>query len=74
MIGGGTPMTEVTPILGPALAEAQGSLSTWLLDKFGRVPQPGEVYREGSLEFVVRRIRRGKIFEVAVHQLDAAKP
>ena len=34
MIGGGTPMPEVTPVLGPELAEAQGSLSTWLLDKF----------------------------------------
>lgn len=73
MMGGGTPMSEVTPILGPELAEAQGSLSTWLLDKFGRVPRPGEAYREGSLEFVVRRIRRGKIFEVAVHPLGAAK-
>ncbi|MHB8972468.1 MAG: hemolysin family protein [Pirellulaceae bacterium] len=74
MIGGGTPMSEVTPILGPALGEAQGSLSTWLLDKFGRVPRPGDVYRAGSLEFVVRRIRRGKIFEVAVHQGGTAKP
>jgi CBS domain containing-hemolysin-like protein len=72
MLGGGTPMSEVIPILGPELAAARGSLSTWLLDKFGRVPRPGDVYREGSLEFTVRRIRRGKIFEVAVHQRKVA--
>ncbi|MHB8866560.1 MAG: CBS domain-containing protein, partial [Pirellulaceae bacterium] len=72
MIGGGTPMSEIASIIGPDLSAAGGSLSTWLLDKFGRMPRPGDVYREGSLEFLVRRIRRGKIFEVAVNQRAVA--
>jgi putative hemolysin len=68
MIGGGTPMTEVARLLGRELPETTGTLSAWLIKRFGKVPRPGETYREGSTEFTARRIRRGKIFEVAMRQ------
>ena len=68
MIGGGTPMTEVARLLGRELPETTGTLSAWLVKRLGKVPRPGEAYREGSTEFTARRIRRGKIFEVAMRQ------
>ncbi|MEX1228724.1 MAG: hemolysin family protein [Planctomycetaceae bacterium] len=68
MIGGGTPMSEVSQRLTGISADAGGTVSSWLLHRFDRAPNPGESYREGNFEFIVRRIRRGKIFEVAVYQ------
>jgi CBS domain containing-hemolysin-like protein len=66
MLGGGTPMSEVETQLGQDFSKARENLSAWLLQKFGRVPKPGESFRDGQVEFIIRRIRRGKIFEVAV--------
>jgi CBS domain containing-hemolysin-like protein len=68
MLGGGTPMTEVATLLGRPFSKGTETLSAWLLQKFSRVPRPGESLHDGPFEFVVRRIRRGKIFEVAVHR------
>lgn len=66
MIGGGVPVAEVARRLGLTLADAQGSTSAWLIRRFGRVPRPNEVHREGGAAFTIRRTRRGSIFEVAV--------
>jgi CBS domain containing-hemolysin-like protein len=66
MVGGGTPMSEIVQRLGGSVPQASGTLSAWLLDRFGRVPRPGESWREGPYEFIVRRTRRGKIFEAAI--------
>jgi len=66
MIGGGTPMAEVAQRLDQPFTDIGGTLSAWLLQKFGRVPQAGDIHHEGRFDFVVRRIRRRKIFEVAV--------
>lgn len=68
MIGGGTPIADVAQKLGLELPTAAGTVSAWLLQKFERIPRPGEAFRSGTHEFVVRRIRRGKVFEAAVHR------
>ncbi|MDA0834722.1 MAG: hemolysin family protein [Planctomycetota bacterium] len=68
MIGGGTTMSEVAQLLEGLPLEVTGTVSSWLLTRFNRAPNPGESYREGHYEFIVRRIRRGKIFEVAVYR------
>lgn len=65
MLGGGTPMSELAAMLSIEFPGSPQNLSAYLTEKFGRTPLPGESYREGSYEFVVRRTRRGKIFEVA---------
>jgi len=66
MIGGGTPMSRVVSELQLAIPNPTGSVSAWLLQKFGRVPKPGDQIQDGGVVFTVRRVRRGKIFEVAV--------
>jgi len=66
MIGGGTPMTQVVSELQLAIPNPTGSVSAWLLQRFGRVPKPGDQIEDGGVVFTVRRVRRGKIFEVAV--------
>jgi putative hemolysin len=66
MVGGGVPVLELASRVGVTLADPRGDLSTWLIGRISRIPRPGEVHREGGLEFMIRRIRRGKIFEVAV--------
>lgn len=60
------------PAPAVALRGAQGSVAAWLATKLQatlgptRMPAPGDVVHEAGLEFTVRRVRRGKIFEAAV--------
>lgn len=72
MVGGGVTLAELRSRTGISLAEAAGTLSGWLMQRFNRLPRPGEVHHEGGAEFVIRRIRRGKVFEVAVSSAPAA--
>ncbi len=72
MIGGGVPMAEVATLLDQVFAEPKETLSAWLLRKLGRVPRPGESVREGQIEFIVRRTRRGQVFEVAAYKRPKA--
>jgi putative hemolysin len=66
MVGGGVPMPSLAEKLNINLGDASGNLSKWIIDRFGRMPRVGEVHREAGLEFMIRRIRRGKVFEVAI--------
>jgi putative hemolysin len=66
MVGGGVPISEFQKVVNAELSNAGGTVSSWFAERLGRVPHAGESYREGNLEFVARRTRRGKVFEVAV--------
>jgi putative hemolysin len=66
MVGGGVPVQELADRLGLALPGASGTTSAWLLQQFGRTPRSPESLRVDGAEFAVRRVRRGKVFEVAV--------
>lgn len=70
MVGGGVPVAELAGKLGLSLPEPQGTTSGWLIRRFGRVPKPSEAFRVDGAEFMVRRTRRGKIFEVSVTRLS----
>jgi len=70
MVGGGAPAADVLTRIGQPLDGAQGTLSSWLLARLASPPQPGAIHRAGGYEFVVRRVRRGRIFEVSIQ----AKP
>ncbi len=74
MIGGGTPMSQVASKLQLAVPNEMGSVSAWLLQRCGRVPKPGDQIQEGGIVFTVRRVRRGKIFEVAVSREEQSTP
>ena len=69
MIGGGVHMSEVCQQTGFALPATQETVSAWLGQRLGQVPRPGDVYREAGAEFVVRRTRRARVFEINATRL-----
>jgi putative hemolysin len=64
MIGGGVSMRILAEQLPVESTDPDSTVSAWLIQQFGRVPKPNEVFRTDKIEFTVRRTRRGKIFEV----------
>lgn len=66
MVGGGVPVTELAATLGLTLPDATGSVSGWLLRQLGPQATLNATYRVADTEFLIRRLRRGKIFEVAI--------
>lgn len=65
MFGGGVPVAEVVAKLGGSPVSAGGTLAVWLERQLGQPPKPGRTIRHDGLEFVVRRVRRGRIFEAS---------
>jgi len=78
MVGGGYPAVELLRSLGLPAPQCPCTTSAWLIQRMGRIPRPGDTYREGDFEFMSRRTRRGKVFEVMVapvrHGETAAAP
>jgi CBS domain containing-hemolysin-like protein len=72
MVGGGYPVERLQEQIGAMLQNAKGSLSSWLIERFGRVPKANEIYSESGFDFLVRRTRRGKVFEVSIHPAGAS--
>ncbi len=68
MIGGGVLVGEVNRKLGISLPDDRQTLSQWLQTRLAGTPGPGQVHREQDTAFTVRRVRRGKVFEVSVQQ------
>jgi CBS domain containing-hemolysin-like protein len=66
LFGGGVPMSEVAARLDGRPAGVTGSLAAWLEQLLGEPPRPGQLARYDGLEFTVRRIRRGRVFEATV--------
>lgn len=66
--GGGVAMTAVGEnlTLDFSLTEKTKTLSDWLLERFKDVPAPNEKIQEDGWVFVVRRVRRDRIFDVLV--------
>lgn len=65
MFGGGVPIAEVIAKLGGPPVDASGTLAAWLERRLGQLSKPGQVLQYGEMEFVVRRVRRGRIFEAS---------
>lgn len=72
MVGGGAPAADVLARVGLATDGVSGTLSSWLLERVGPHAAPGAVHRAGGYEFTVRRVRRGRIFEVSILPRPAA--
>jgi CBS domain containing-hemolysin-like protein len=70
MVGGGLHMANLAQLLQSPLPASQETLSAWLSQKLGHTLKQGDTHKEASMEFIVRRLRRGKAFEVAVRRLD----
>ncbi len=70
MLGGGKQMSEVATLLKQPFSNETENLSAWIMRQLGRTPKPGEGIQRDGYEFVVRRTRRGQVFEVAVRSLS----
>jgi len=66
MAGGGLPVSELAQKTGFDLPDTQGSTSAWLIRRLGRTPKLNETVRLADVEFTVRRVRRGCVFEVSI--------
>lgn len=68
MVGGGCPVAEVAKVLGVDLPNPEGTLCAWLQRQLGRCPKPGDTVTIAGRQFMVRRMRRGRVFEALVTQ------
>lgn len=68
-VGGGVPLKDLALESRLPLPEAPESVSTWILGVLGRQPQSGESFTHNGIEIVVRRTRRGKVFEANFRKL-----
>ena len=71
ILGGGISVKNVGKRLNYDLGESETSLNTWLESKIDDELKSGTIIQEGDLEFKIRRIRRGDIFDAIVKKTDA---
>ena len=65
MFGGGVRMSEVSARFNARPNAAAGSLAAWLERESAQPPKPGQMLHREGIEFVVRRVRRGRVFEAS---------
>jgi len=68
MVGGACPVAEVAKALGVDLPDPQGTLCAWLERQLGHCPKAGDAVSIAGRQFMVRRMRRGRVFEALVTQ------
>ena len=69
ILGGGVPAKRVFEAINVAWEEEgtdTPTISAWMIERFGKLPRPGENFDYHGWNFIARRIRRGQIFEVTV--------
>lgn len=70
MFGGGTPMGEVSAATGGKLPASTASFATWLETEIEKelraMPTGGQSLRREGVDILVRRVRRGRVFEASV--------
>jgi len=75
MMGGGMTIGVLNATTGAKLADEHETISSWIVRRLGRLPKAGESFGEGPLTITVRRVRRGKVFEImVVAPQSAAQP
>ena len=72
LLGGGVPMSDVSVHLGGALPSGSGSLASFLEAEFGDMPKGGQVLRRQGVEIMIKRVRRGRVFEAAITPVSGA--
>lgn len=71
MVGGGLTFDELNQRLGLHLSSSDTeNMSDWFIRQIGRVPNAGESIRAHDRIFQVRRMRRGRVFEIVITNKD----
>lgn len=66
LFGGGVPMDEVAQALGGALPAGSHPFADYLEAELGDSPRGGQVLEKGAASILVKRVRRGRVFEASV--------
>ncbi|MEY3143495.1 MAG: hypothetical protein RLY21_1988 [Planctomycetota bacterium] len=66
MFGGGVSMNDVSSALGGVLPPGPGTLAAWLEEAIGQTPTGGQTLRHNGADILIRRVRRGRVFEASV--------
>ncbi len=66
MVGGGVLWWDLSKQLERNFEPFDGTLSAWIMKKLKAPPKAGDFVTYQDLDFIVRRVRRGKIFEVTI--------
>jgi putative hemolysin len=66
LFGGGVPMDEVAQSLGGALPAGSHPFADYLEAELGDSPRGGQVLEKGAASILVKRVRRGRVFEASV--------
>lgn len=65
MVGGGVYWRDLVRKI-PEIDTYSGTLSDWLLSELDETPKTGQRITHKHFDFIIRRMRRGKIFEVTI--------
>jgi len=66
MMGGGVTVAVLDATTGMQVPDEHETVSAWIIRRLGRLPKAGEIIQEGKTTITVRRVRRGKVFEIMV--------
>jgi putative hemolysin len=75
MVGGGANVQSVLRDAGASRAKATGTVASWVQLQLEHAPKPGDTVDADGVRCVVRRIRRGRVFEAAFERgAQSARP
>ena len=74
IVGGGVPMRNLADKLKVPGLSSDYNLSDWIVKQIGHIPAVDHRLKTEHLEFNVRRIRRGKVFEVLITPETVSAP
>jgi CBS domain containing-hemolysin-like protein len=74
IVGGGVPMRNLAEKLKTPGLSCDYNLSDWIVKQIGHIPAVDHRLKTEHLEFNVRRIRRGKLFEVLITPETVSAP
>lgn len=74
MVGGGLAVNTLGERLGIDLGDSDENLSTYLARKSGEELRPNQIIPVEGASFLIRRVRRNKLFEAAVTLGDGKSP
>jgi len=66
IMGGGVPVSRAMTALRIAGPETTLPLAAWMTDGGKQPATLGQIRQQGGLDFIVRRVRRGRVFEILV--------
>jgi CBS domain containing-hemolysin-like protein len=66
LVGGGMTLRDASAHLGVPLSGREATISEWIVSRLGRSPAVNDSVNEGGAQFLVRRVRRSRVYEVSV--------